>query len=502
MSELERGAGTASPSRARRIVRWSGLGGGPLAFVLLYLLLPESFVGADGSTLALGAPGRVTIGLMAWMAAWWMSEAIDVQATSLLPLVVLPLTGAASMEDAAAPYAAPLVFLFLGGFLLAAAMQHWGLDRRIALLTLRAVGTRPARMVGGVMIATAALSSCVSNTATAAMMLPIALSVARLFRGPGLDASEAAGLEKSLFLAVAYAATIGGLATIIGSPPNGFLAQYAASQLGTQIGFLDWLVIGLPLALTMLPLCWWLLTRVLYRLPGAELAGGSEMLRAELERLGPMRRGERLTFLVFCAAVLCWVGRPLVASFVPDLGDAGIAITAGLALFVLPIDARRGRFVLDWETAQKVPWGVLLLFGGGLSLAEAVGANGVAEFLGARTSAFAGMPPLLLTLVVTTGVIFLTELTSNTATAATLVPLFAALAPGLGLDPFALIVPATLAANCAFMLPVATPPNALVFGSGHVTIPDMCRAGLWLNLAGIALIPALTYLLVLPVLGL
>lgn len=478
------------PSRARRVVRWIGLLGGPLLALAAYAALPETYVDAAGARVALPPAGRATLALMAWMGTWWLTEAIDVAATSLLPLAYLPLSGAAGIEAAARPYADPLIFLFVGGFLLALSMQRWGLDRRIALIALRVVGTRPSFLVGGFMVTTAVLSAFVSNTATTAMMLPIALSLVAVVGGES-DGGRARNLAPCLMLAIAYSASIGGVASLISSPTNGILAAFSRGTLGREITFLGWLAIGTPLSVAFLPLCWLLLTRVLHPLPREELTGGAEAVRAARAALGPMKRGEWITFAVFSLTAMGWMTRPWLQRWLPGLSDPGIAITAGLALFALPVAPRRGEFALDWDTARHLPFGVLFVFGGGLSLAAAVQASGVAEFLGAQAVAAAGLPPLLVIALVTAAVVFLTELTSNTATAATLLPVLAALAPGLGLEPYLLLVPATLAASCAFMMPVATPPNAIVFGSGLVDVPQMARAGLWLNLLSIALITAL-----------
>jgi sodium-dependent dicarboxylate transporter 2/3/5 len=307
---------------------------------------------------------------------------------------------------------------------------------------------------------------------------------------------------------VAYAASIGGIGTPIGTPPNLFLLSWLDERLGREISFVRWMGVGLPLVAVYLPLCWLLLTRWLFPAGFERIRGGRELVQSALAELGPLKAGERATLFVFLLASALWVGQPLLATLeiagvrpLAGLGDPGIAMLAALLLFVLPVDRRAGTFALDWQTAERLPFGVLLLFGGGLSLASAIEANGVGELLGAQVAAFAGLPSLVVVLAVTTGVIFLTELTSNTATAATLVPVLGALAPGLGLDPLLLVLPAAIAASCAFMLPVATPPNAIVFGSGHVGIAEMSRAGLWLNLIGIVLITALTYGIAMPLLA-
>jgi sodium-dependent dicarboxylate transporter 2/3/5 len=314
-------------------------------------------------------------------------------------------------------------------------------------------------------------------------------------------------------LGIAYGASIGGVGTIIGTPPNAFLVGFVRDSIDEayrmEISFARWLAVGLPLVAVFLPIAWLLLTRVLYPVRLTSLEGGSALIRDALRELGPLGRGEKTTCLVFLATAAAWILRPVLATLETPFGsrpfaglsDAGIAMIGALALFVLPVDWRRGTFAMDWETARRLPWGILLLFGGGLSLASAIQATRVADFIGSRVGVLGDLPPVLLVLAVATLVIFLTELTSNTATTATLLPILAALAPGLGVHPYLLIVPAALAASCAFMMPVATPPNAIVFGSGHVTLPQMCRAGLWLNLIGIAIVTLLTLVVVGPVLG-
>jgi sodium-dependent dicarboxylate transporter 2/3/5 len=453
------------------------------------------------------------------MAVWWLTEAISVYATALLPLVLMPLFGVAPIRSAAAPYAHELIFLFMGGFLIALAMQRWGLHRRIALNTLRLAGDRASRVIGGFMLVSAALSMWVSNTATAIMLLPVATSVIALVaRQHGLDGTEAAIRDDTspirnfalcLLLGLAYSASIGGMGTPIGTPPNVLLLSYVETHLGREIGFARWMGLAIPLVAALLPLTWLLLTRVLYPIGFTHIEGGRRLVTDRLRALGPMSRAERIVLGVFLAAALLWVTRPLLSGLelfggrpLAGLSDAGIAMLAAMILFITPAGSAPRRFVLDWDTALGLPWGILLLFGGGLSLAAAIQANGVGELLASRVVGLADVPPLVIVLAVITGIVFLTELTSNTATTATLVPLLAALAPGLGLDPLMLIVPAALAASCAFMMPVATPPNAIVFGSGLVSIAKMSRAGFWLNWLGIVLITLLAYSVLIPMLGL
>ena len=508
---MSAGEPAAARSRMQRIGLWAG----PLAAALLYAVLPDVWRGQGGALHEFGHAGRATAAVAGWMAVWWLSEAIPVYATALLPLVLLPLLGAASMAGAAAPYAHEVIFLFMGGFLIALTMERWGLHRRLALLALRVAGDRPVRIVGVFMAVTAVLSMWVSNTATAVMMLPVASSVIALVErqvaatgGAEAAAARTHTVALGLLLGIAYAASIGGMATPIGTPPNVFLLSYVESHLGREISFVRWMGVGLPLVLVFLPLAWLLLTRVLHPIRLPHVAGVDELVRSAREALGPMGRGERVTLAVFLGAAALWVTRPLLAGLsvggvrpLAGLSDAGIAMLAALVLFVAPVEGRGGRFALDWETALRLPWGILILFGGGLSLAAAIQANGVGELLGAQVAALAGVPSLLIVLAVVAGIVFLTELTSNIATTATLVPILAALAPGLGLDPLLLIVPAALAASCAFMLPVATPPNAVVFGSGRVRIGEMSRAGLWLNFVGIAVITVAAYAVAMPMLA-
>jgi sodium-dependent dicarboxylate transporter 2/3/5 len=397
-------------------------------------------------------------------------------------------------------------------------MERWGLHRRIALVVLRFTGDQPTYMVGGFMLVSAVLSMWVSNTATVIMMLPVAVSVFDLVArrvqpsGAGADLSDSTSAIRNfglcLMLGIAYGASIGGIGTPIGTPPNLFLVSFAKENLGREISFVRWMAVALPLVAVFLPLTWLFLTRVIYRIRLRRIPGGSDFILDALAELGPPSRGERITLAVFLMAALLWVTRPLLTGLelagthpLAGLSDAGIAMLAAIALFVTPVERRSGRFALDWDTAVKLPWGILILFGGGLSLASAIQRNGVGELLGSQVAGFAGVPSLFVVLGVVTLIVFLTELTSNTATTATLIPILAALAPGLGMEPLLLAVPATLAASCAFMLPVATPPNAIVFGSGLIRVSEMSRAGFWLNWIGIFLVTAASYAVVMPLLA-
>jgi solute carrier family 13 (sodium-dependent dicarboxylate transporter), member 2/3/5 len=498
----------AGPS-AGRVGRWA-LVFGPLVALLVYQLVPDQ-AGSGDAVVELGHAGRATAAIGVLMAIWWMTEAIHVSATALLPVALFPLFGVLEVDAAAGPYANPLIFLFLGGFLLALSMQRWGLERRIALVALRLVGTEPRFVVGGFMVLTAVFSMWVSNTATVAMMLPIALSVIDAASPSGrhvlIGQVDAPGsrFSRSLLLGIAASASIGGVGTLIGTPPNLFLASFARDELGIEISFAEWLLVGVPLVVVFLPVAWFLLTYVLFR-PDVERHRLDRLLD-DVDRGGPMQRSEWIVLVVFCLTALAWVFRPLLEDLTvlggrpfSGLSDAGIAVIAGVVLFVAPSGRGRGERVLDWETARQLPWGILLLFGGGLSLAAAIATTGVDDFLGLQVQGL-DVHPVVLIMVVSAGVVFLTEMTSNTATAAALVPIVAAVGPGLGLHPLALAIPVAIAASLAFMLPVATPPNAIVFGSGFVAMPDMIRMGLRLNLVSIVVITAWVPLLALPVLG-
>ena len=489
------------------LVRRIGFWAGPALALLVYTALPAE--GAGPGTLS--PAGRATLAMMAWMAAWWMTEAVPIEATSLLPIVAFPLAGVMPLAATTAAYGSDVVFLFLGGFVLAAAIQKHRLDRRIAFATLRVVGARPGAIVAGIMGATAFISMWVSNTATAAMMVPIALSVidVSLKRRTGHTLAEHGGipaddidnrnLALATLLGVAYAASIGGLGTIVGSPPNGILVRYLETR-GTSVGFLDWMMIGVPAMLFFLPLAWFLNVKLLFPTRIREIEGGREYLASEWAKLGAPGRGERVTLIVFALTVALWIFRPLLGDIdvggvrpFARLSDAGVAMAAALALFMIPVDRERREMAMDWETAVTLPWGVLILFGGGLALAGAAETNGVAQYIGTLAQGLSAWPAWAALLALIAIMVFMSEVTSNTAQVATMVPILAALAPVLGLPPAMLLIPATLGASCAFMMPVGTPPNAIVFGTGLVRIPQMMRAGVWLNVSGIIVIFVLSW---------
>jgi sodium-dependent dicarboxylate transporter 2/3/5 len=434
------------------------------------------------------------------MATWWVSEAIPIPATALLPLVLFPLLGVLSMTEAASPYANPVIYLFMGGFLIASALERCGLHRRMALVIIRAGGTQPARLIGAFMVATAFLSMWVSNTATVAMMLPLALSIVAVVGAERVDGADARAARNTpfavaLLLGLAYASSIGGLGTLIGTPPNALLAGFMSETYGVTIGFRQWMLLGVPIVVVALPITWFLLTRVLHPVGRHEIAGGREVVRRQMRELGGASRAEWTVGIITAVTATAWVFRPQLAGLLPGLSDTGIAIGGALLLFLVPA-YDRGEAALDWESAERLPWGVLVLFGGGLSLASAIQTTGLADWIGASLTFVGGWPLLGVIFVITTVVVYLTELTSNTATAAAFLPVVGALAAAIMVDPMLLTVPAAIAASCAFMMPVATPPNAIVYGSGQIGIQQMLRAGMVLNVILIGIVTLASVFLV------
>jgi solute carrier family 13 (sodium-dependent dicarboxylate transporter), member 2/3/5 len=486
--------------------RWLWRALGPVLALAVYALVPAHEL--------LPTETRTMAALVTLIAIWWMTEAFPLPVTSLVPIVALPLLGILEIDDATSPYASPIVFLFLGGFVIALAMERQGLHLRVALHTVRLVGTQPRRMVLGVMVATALLSMWVSNTAATLMMLPIGLSVLGLAAGDHATAGNGrAGAVTDVItdpaqrrfavcmvLAIAYAATIGGLATLIGSPPTLVMAGYVREAFGISIGFADWMALGVPLAAVFLAIAWVFLTRVAFPTDLPAVTEGRRVIREQLDGLGRTSPGEWLVLGVFVTTAALWVGHEPIAGIdrvvdalpvVAYLSDEAIAVGAAILLLTLPVPGRGAESALPWSAAQKgLPWGVLLLFGGGLSLAAGVGETGLDSYLGALMSGLGTLPLVLLIAATALTVLLLTELTSNTATAATFVPVLAGVAVAAGLEPMTLLIPAALAATCSFMLPVGTPPNAIVYASGHVTIGQMARTGMVLNLIGVVVVTA------------
>ena len=509
-------AGFKDPGLPKRAVtiRWTGFVAGLLAAVLMFALLPGS----------MAPEAKVTAATAALMGIWWMTEAIPIPATALLPLVIFPIFNGVELSEVGGSYGSDTIFLFMGGFLIALSMQKWNLHRRIALVVLRVMGDRTNLMIAGFMISTGFLSMWVSNTATAVLMLPIGLSVLILVNetlersGDMTPLSEAgdAGAETTsestkdsilqskfgtaLMLAIAYSASIGSLGTIIGTPPNTFLVGYLRDNHDISIGFGQWMLVGVPVAIVMMVIAWFLLTQVFFRPEVTRIPGGRQLIDDEMAKLGPMSRPEWMVLAVFALAALSWILIPTIFDPAP-ISDAGIAMTVGLILFILPAGAKPGVRLLDWDTAVDMPWGVLLLFGGGLALSGQFTSSGLTEAIGGAVEGLAGVPIIVLVAVLAFAILFLTEITSNTATAATFIPVVGGVALGIGADPLLLTVPVALAATCAFMLPVATPPNAVAFGSGYVTIGQMVKGGFWLNIIALVIITLATMTLAVWVFG-
>ncbi|MFK0573123.1 SLC13 family permease [Endozoicomonas sp.] len=434
-------------------------------------------------------------GLAMMMAVFWSVEILPTAITALLPLMLSPLLGLASLDKAAAPYAHPVIFLFMGGFVLGLAMERWNLHSRIALSIMIVMGTAEKRLVLGFMIATALISMWVSNTATTIMMLPIGLSVTAMIRQQGRMSQ---GFPIALLLAIAYGASIGGFGTLIGTPPNVLLVAFLQEQYGIQIGFSQWLIIGLPASIILLAVTGAWLGYFGYSLGEEENPVVRASIREQQKQNGSMSGAEKAVTTIFVLTALGWIVRPWLSAMLPwlELSDTTIALIAMVSLFILPASWKKLEFLMSWKEMKRLPWDVLLLFGGGLSLAAMIRRTGLADWIAGSLNILGDMPPLMAIALVVTIIIFLTEITSNTATTAAFLPPLGALAVSLGMDPAILAIPAAIAASCAFMLPVATPPNAIVYGSGMLPISQMVRSGLVLNLAGIVIITLLCHWLV------
>lgn len=466
--------------------RYLGLIIGPLVLMMTLIIPPP----LEGLTVA----AWHTVGLATFMAIWWVSEAAPIPVTAFLPIIFSPLLGIVSIKEATEEFANPLIFLFLGGFMLSIAMEKWNLHKRVALVAMLAVGNKPAHQVGGLMAVTAFLSMWMSNTATAVMMLPIGMSIISIVCGEKNDKNPQ--FASALLLGIAYAASIGGLATLIGTPPNALLAAYLSTSYNIELGFGEWMIVGVPLSIMMLAFTWVWLTKFAYKLPDTQEGDATALLGQQLKSLGKLSKGEKWVAVIFLSAAFCWVFRPLLVTLTGlPINDTSIAMFAALLLFVIPINLKKQEFVMDWESTKKLPWGILLLFGGGLSLAAQIKSSGLADFIGDSFAATGNMPIIVVMLIITAAIIFLTEVTSNTATAAGFLPLLGPIAIAMGESPAMLAIPAALAASCAFMMPVATPPNSIVFASGQLRIKEMMKAGFVLNIVGIFLITGISYTL-------
>ncbi len=458
-----------------------GFFAGP-ALAILVGLLPAS----NG----LSESGVKVAAVATLMVIWWITEAVPIPATALLPTALFPALGVMSAKDSCAPYAHHLIFLFLGGFLIAIAMEKWNLHRRIALHTIRLVGFSSNRIILGFMVATAFLSMWISNTATTMMMVPIALAVLTqtvefIEKNDQLKIDTRPTHFKfglALTLGIAYAASIGGAATIIGTPPNTILVGFIDQTYHIQIKFAQWMLFGVPLSITMLIITWLLLVKIAAPPEIKHLPGGKDVLNQEIAKLGKMKIGEIYVLIVFSLVALLWIVHGVIPFGPKTIRDSTIAMVGASVLFMIPVDWKKGIFVLDWKSAVKLPWDVIFLFGGGLALAKAFEVSGLSNWIGLQLNMLKSMNIILIIFFVVVLAKFLTELTSNTATAAMIIPVVAGVAVAINVHPFLLVMAATVSASLAFMLPVATPPNAIVFGTRYMTIPQMAKIGLILNI--------------------
>lgn len=465
-----------------------GLIAGVAIFLVMLLFAPP---------IGMSVPAWKTTALVLLMGIWWISEAVPVFATALLPIALLPILDIAPIKDATAPYANPIIFLFMGGFFIALAVESHGLHRRLALWILSKISPEPTLIVGGFMLATALISMWVSNSATTLMMLPIGQSVVTLVLGEEKNESARRNFSAAMMLGIAYSASIGGLGTLVGTPPNALLAGFMNETYNVQVGFAQWAMLGVPLVFVSLPLSWLLMTRWIFPLPHTQLRSSREVIESQLAELGVLSVGEKYVAVIFTLTALLWIFEPALAAWFPHikLSDAGIAIFGAMLLFITPIDLKVGKFVLSLEQAKKLPFEVLILFGGGISLAQAIQKSGLSTFISHSLSSLSDTSLLSVVLLVSVVAVFATELIGNTALVATLLPIFAPVALAMGENPYLFLLPATLGVSCAFMLPVGTPPNAIVYASGFITTEQMARAGIWLNVLFTLLIIVLVFAL-------
>ncbi len=464
----------------------AGLLAGPLAFALILTSFHPPGLSPEANAI---------LASTVWIAIWWITEAIPIAMTALLPIILFPLTQGLDLATTTASFGHRYVFLYIGGFMIAIAMEKWNVHRRIALTIIGLIGTNVSNMILGFMTATAFLSMWISNTATSVMMLPIGMAiVTQLEDNPGTPHNETTLFGKALMLAIAYSASIGGIATLIGTPPNLVLAGILSETYGVEITFTQWFVFGMPISLIALFIAWQYLVRYRFKLHTMAFPGGRSEIRRQLARLGPLSTEEKMVLAVFACTAIAWISRSfLLSRLLPAIDDTIIGIAGAFLLFLIPTSKDKGGALLDWQSAVRLPWGILLLFGGGLAIASGFQESGLASWIGQQLTLLEGVTLIVVVLVLIASVNFLTEITSNLATTAMILPVLAAMALSIDVHPYVLMIGATVAASCAFMLPVATPPNAVVFGSGYLTIPDMMRAGIVLNLISIVLLTLITY---------
>ncbi len=460
------------------LTRRIGLVAGPVVFFILqqidFVGLPPAAQGVLSST--------------AWVAIWWITEALPMQVTAFLPIVLFPLTGGLDIKTTTTTYFSPIIVLFLGAFIIAIAIEKWNLHIRIALNIIRFIGTKSNFIVLGFMVATAFLSMWISNTATTLMMLPIGLAITRTMEKFQDTASQNLAFNRSLMLAIAYGASIGGMATLIGTPTNAVFSAISLELYGQEISFFRWFLIGLPVSAILIIIGWQYLTGIIFKSVEIDAGKAKEATDKQLKALGAMSYEEKAVAIIFFLTAVAWIIRSFILSkFIPNIDDTIIAMTSALVLFLIPASGK-GKMIMDWESAKKLPWGVLILFGGGLAIAVGFGDSGLAAWLGERLSALEVLPYVLILFVLILLVNFFTEITSNVATAAVLLPILGSLALSLGVHPYGLMAGASIAASCAFMLPVATPPNAIVYSSGYLDMNVMMRVGFVMNLISVVVV--------------
>jgi len=461
-------------------------------FLILLFFKPEGLSEAGVSILA----------ATFLIAIWWIFEVTDIAITALLPIILFPLTEGLGIKETTSAYGHKYIFLYMGGFFLAIAIERWNLHKRIALNIISIVGASISRITLGFMLATAFLSMWISNTATSVMMLPIGIAIIKQLKDhPDTEENENALFGKMLMLAIAYSASIGGIATLFGTPPNLVFAGVVKELYKVEISFTQWLSVGLPVSVTLLAISWLYLTRIAFKIEMQEFPGGTKEINRLKNNLGPMGHEEKIVSVIFACTALMLIFRSWLQNFLPQLDDTIIAMAAGIILCIIPAKNKSDN-ILTWKEALKMPWGVLILFGGGMALAAGFTDSGLAEWIGSQFALLKNLPIILLVLVLIVSVNFLTEITSNLATTAMLLPILAPIALTIDVHPYLLMISATIAASCAFMLPVATPPNAVVFGSGLLKIDDMTKAGIGMNLISIILIWGFVYFFLSMILGL
>lgn len=447
----------------------------------------------------LSAEGQAVLAATCWMALWWTMEAVPIAITALLPLILFPLSGVMSLKITGATYGHPIVFLFIGGFMIAAAIERWNLHSRVALSIISKLGSKPKSLVLGFMLATAFLSMWISNTATTIMMIPIGIAIIQQLSGN--NHNHEAPFAKALLLGIAYSASIGGIATLIGTPTNVIFVGVVFEHYGVDVSFAKWMLFATPITLLLLFCCWYYLVNIAFKLNKINVKdslASTNAIQQLKNKLGPISYEEKTIIIVFSIVAFCWITRSfLLNPFIPNLSDPMIAILGSFALFIIPTKQKRHsknqenknntyrETILDWQTAVKIPWGIILLFGGGLSIAKAFNLSGLAIWIGLKVTLLGALPLFVLLLIIISAVNFLTEVTSNIATVSMILPVLASFSTTIGVHPYILMIGATCAASCAFMLPVATAPNAIVFGSGLIRISDMVKAGLALNILSI-----------------